>query len=78
MFSLQKTRDNELKDWFIECIKTIKKDVAYRKNTGYQFDLNTINSIEQFKMVDKLNRGEHIENKNELPNFVYITILDIK
>ena len=67
MFSLQKTRDNELKDWFIECIKTIKKDVAYRKNTGYQFDLNTINSIEQFKMVDKLRLLEKfMENENLL------------
>ena len=47
-------KESELKEWFVECIKSIKKDVAYRKNSGYQFDLNTINNIDEFKMVDKL------------------------
>ena len=38
-------KESELKEWFIECVKSIKRDVAYRKNSGQQFDLETIHSI---------------------------------
>lgn len=30
--------DGELKDWFLECVKSVKRDVAQRKNNGEQLN----------------------------------------
>ena len=45
--------------------------MAYRKHSGYQFDLNTINSIEEFKMVDKLKLLEKFMENEKLLTWMY-------
>jgi hypothetical protein len=47
-------KDNELKLWFYDCIKSIKKEMAGRRMTTIQMDLNEIGNIEQFKLHDKI------------------------
>lgn len=48
-------------------MRAVKREIANRKNNGLQLNLNTINSIEEFKMVDKLKLLEKfIENEKLL------------
>ena len=49
-----KTHRNELQDWFLECIKSVKREIHQRKNSFESLDLNKIASISEFKLVDKL------------------------
>lgn len=37
--------EGDLKDWFLDCIKSIKRDVAQRKNSGEQLNLEYIKDI---------------------------------
>jgi len=43
---MQNKDDGELKDWFLECVKSIKRDVAQRKNTGEALNLNYVKNIQ--------------------------------
>ena len=46
--------DNEMKDWFLECVRTVKREVAMRNHSSTMLDLTNIISIDEFKTVDKL------------------------
>jgi hypothetical protein len=43
-----------MKEWFLDCIKTVKREVAMRNNSHNLIDLTQITGIEEFKTVDKL------------------------
>lgn len=49
----------------------MKKDVASRKNSAYQFDLEEIHSIDEFKMVDKLKLLEKFMENEKLLTWMY-------
>lgn len=64
--------DHELKNWFLECIETIRKQVAQRKFYGYKSeDLNGISSWEQFRMIDKLRLLEMFMQNEKLLVWMY-------
>lgn len=63
--------EGELKDWFLDCVKAIKKDVAQRKNTGQQLSFDYIKNIEEFKMVDKLRLLEKFMENEKLLIWMY-------
>lgn len=63
--------DGELKDWFLECVRTIKKDVAQRKNIGEQLNIEYIRDINEFKMVDKLRLLEKFMENEKLLIWMY-------
>lgn len=35
-----------MKEWFIDCIKTVKREVAMRNNSNTLLDLNFVTGIE--------------------------------
>lgn len=43
-----------MQEWFLECVKSVKKEIHQRKNSFDSLDLNRISSISEFRLVDKL------------------------
>jgi hypothetical protein len=37
--------DSEMKEWFLDCIKTVKREVAMRNNSNSLMDLTYITGI---------------------------------
>jgi hypothetical protein len=46
--------DYELQNWFSECVRAVKKEIANRKVNAMQLNLNAIHSIDEFRTIDKL------------------------
>ena len=45
---------SEMKEWFLDCIKTVKREITMRNTRNVSLDLGHITSIDEFKTVDKL------------------------
>jgi hypothetical protein len=43
-----------MKEWFLDCVRTVRREVAMRNSSGTVLNVDTISSIEEFKAVDKL------------------------
>ena len=63
--------DNEMKEWFLECVRTVKREVAMRNHSSTMLDLNSIISIEEFKTVDKLRLLELFLQNEKLLTWLY-------
>jgi hypothetical protein len=64
--------DYELKGWFLECLKTIKKEVAQRKNYASKgLQIEAVKSLEEFKMIDKLRLLEMFLQNEKLLVWMY-------
>ena len=63
--------DSEMKDWFLECVKTVKREVAMRNNSNSLMDLSHIAGIEEFKTVDKLRLLELFLQNEKLLSWMY-------
>lgn len=63
--------DSEMKEWFIDCVKTVKREVAMRNNSSTLLDLNFITGIEEFKTVDKLRLLELFLQNEKLLTWMY-------
>jgi hypothetical protein len=46
--------DSELKEWFLDCVKTVKKEIAQRNHYSFNLELNKIENIREFLAIDKL------------------------
>ena len=46
--------DYELKEWFVECIRSVKKEIGQRKNSFSDLDIYKIKNLDEFRLVDKL------------------------
>ena len=38
--------DSEIKDWFLDCVRTVKREIAMRNSNGSLLDLGRINNID--------------------------------
>ena len=63
--------DNEMKDWFLECVRTVKREVAMRNHSSTMLDLTSIISIDEFKTVDKLRLLELFLQNEKLLTWLY-------
>jgi hypothetical protein len=43
-----------MKEWFLDCIRTVKREIAMRNTKNNLLDLSQIHSIDEFKTIDKL------------------------
>ena len=60
-----------MKEWFLDCIRTVKREVAMRNNNYIMMDVTQITSIEQFKTVDKLRLLELFLQNEKLLAWMY-------
>ena len=63
--------DSEMKDWFLDCIRTVKKEVAMRNSNNIMIELTHITSIDEFKTVDKLRLLELFLQNEKLLSWLY-------
>jgi hypothetical protein len=52
-------------------VRTIKKEVASRKGSGFQVNLDNIRDIKQFMMIDKLRLLEKLMENESLLILMY-------
>lgn len=60
-----------MKEWFLDCIKTVKREVAMRNISSNILDLTYITGIEEFKTVDKLRLLELFLSNEKLLSWLY-------
>jgi hypothetical protein len=60
-----------MKEWFLDCIKSVKREVAMRNNSNNLMDLSYITGIEEFKTVDKLRLLELFLQNEKLLAWMY-------
>ena len=60
-----------MKDWFLDCIRTVKKEVAMRNSNNIMIELTHITSIDEFKTVDKLRLLELFLQNEKLLSWLY-------
>ena len=53
-FTPNSMNDYELKEWFVECIRSVKKEIGQRKNSFSDLDIYKIKNLDEFRLVDKL------------------------
>ena len=64
--------DHEVKNWFVDCLETIRREVGQRKVYGSKSDdLNAIGSWEEFRMIDKLRLLEMFMQNEKLLVWMY-------
>ncbi len=65
--------DSELKNWFLECVKSIKKEITSRKSgfTSPAVDIMKVTSLEEFKTIDKLRLLEMFLENEKLLVYMY-------
>lgn len=65
--------DSELKNWFLECIRSIKKEISSRKSgfTSPAVDIMKVTSLEEFKTIDKLRLLEMFLENEKLLVYMY-------
>lgn len=51
---LPEVYDSEMKEWFLDCIRTVKKEIAMRNSNNIMIEFTHVTSIDEFKTVDKL------------------------
>lgn len=64
-------RESELKEWFVECLRAVKKEVATRKRGSGNQGLQSIKDISQFKLLDKLSLLEKFMENERLLVWMY-------
>jgi hypothetical protein len=60
-----------MKEWFLDCIRVVKKEVAMRNSSNILIELTQITSIDEFKTVDKLRLLELFLQNEKLLTWLY-------
>ena len=66
-----KIYDSEMKEWFLDCIRTVKREIAMRNSSNILLELAHITGIDEFKTVDKLRLLELFLQNEKLLTWMY-------
>lgn len=63
--------DSEIKDWFVDCVKAVKKEIAIRNNNHSAYNFSHISNIDEFKGSDKYKVLELFLQNDKLLAWIY-------